>query len=441
MHLCPQTLVLVDNDATVSEVNQKLVKNTLKYMFYHAPEEGAFCLETFEHDISGNEEYTSDTEDLVCSADLMEFAAKDSNLCDTLCEVISRWKESDFACRDIIVFTDGLEGGALSHEKEELYYLIENSEYPVYVVMLDQENNADVKPYLSAIAVTSGGKFLETEFTGSEGAVDRQITEKIFSGLNEYAEVHWKKYEISDAGETIEEENAKEEGDAENDVTAETGMEEYMSEGGSSEITEETVVYEYDRTPGFFESRGVLILSAALIATGLLVSVFGSFVIMKKRRKGYDVKQKMPSIDEDFFDDYELKGMTTSDLSVCEDHDRSDTVLLSGGSEDNNSPTRLLFDPHPVVSLTDKKDDGRRFDIVLAGSMSIGRGDCDVVITGDDALSKRHCELYERDGKVFIRDLSSSNGTKVNGRKIDDSALCDGDVLSVGARDYLVKIA
>ena len=73
--------------------------------------------------------------------------------------------------------------------------------------------------------------------------------------------------------------------------------------------------------------------------------------------------------------------------------------------------------------------------------MSIGRGDCDVVITGDDALSKRHCELYERDGKVFIRDLSSSNGTKVNGIKIDDSALCDGDELSVGARDYLVKIA
>ena len=34
MRVCGQTLVLVDNDATVSDVNQKIVKTTLKYLFY-----------------------------------------------------------------------------------------------------------------------------------------------------------------------------------------------------------------------------------------------------------------------------------------------------------------------------------------------------------------------------------------------------------------------
>ena len=41
MHVCGQTLVLVDNDATVSAVNRKIVKATLKYMFYHMPEDRA----------------------------------------------------------------------------------------------------------------------------------------------------------------------------------------------------------------------------------------------------------------------------------------------------------------------------------------------------------------------------------------------------------------
>ena len=443
MYVCPQTLVLVDSDATVSEVNQKLVKATLKYMFYHAPKERTFCLATYGHDLDGEESYTDVTEDLVCSADLLEFEAKDSNLCDTLCEVITRWKESDFACRDIVVFTDGLEGGALSHEKEELYYLTQNSEYPVYVVMLDQDNNADAKMGLSAIAVTSGGKFLESDFPGSEGAVDRQITEKIMSAMSEYGEAHWKKYEADEAQdeETMEDstEGEPEEGEESGEEIA---VENYLSEG----TTGEGVVYEYDRDPGFFGSGKILILAAALIATGLLVAVFGSLIIMKKRRKGYEVRPPVPQIDEDFFDDYELKGLQTSDLTEHElpdIPDTSDTILLSDikGENESERATRLLVPDGPVVTLLDRADEGRRFDIVLTDRMSIGRGDCDVVITGDDALSKRHCELYTKQEKVYVRDLSSSNGTKVNGKKIEDSLLLDGDELTVGARDYLVSIA
>ena len=120
MHVCPQTLVLVDNDHSVTPVNQKLINSTLKYMFYHAPSDRTFCLTAYEHDTEGAEEFTGNINDLVCNADKLEFIDKDSNIYDTLTEVITRWKESDFACRDIIVFTDGLEGVAENHEKEEL---------------------------------------------------------------------------------------------------------------------------------------------------------------------------------------------------------------------------------------------------------------------------------------------------------------------------------
>ncbi len=424
MHVCGQTLVLVDNDATVSPVNQKLCKATLKYLFYHMPEDRTFCLGTYEHDLSVAEEYSSETNDLVCTADTLEYEAKDSSLTDTLCEVITRWKDSDFACRDILVFTDGLEGAATQHEREELYYLLENSGYPVYIVMLDQDDNKEQKKGLSAMSVTSGGKFFTTEFEGSDAGLDRQLTEGIFAAMDEYSQVHWSQYEEND------EEDEK---DAAEEVAEDTESIEEAAEPSQETFAEERVVYEYADDKGFFEGTGALILAVVLIATGLVIAVAGSMVVMKRKRKDA-VRRPLPVADEEeeLFDDYEIGGLSTTELS-------GDTVFLSDTEDESFGATRLLSEGH-LVTLTDKSD-SRVYRILLKGIMSIGRGGCDVVITGDDALSKRHCELYEDDAGVHVRDLASSNGTKVNNIKVKEESLSDGDELTIGARTYIVGLA
>ena len=421
MHVCGQTLVLVDNDATVSAVNQKLVRSTLKYLFYHMPENRTFCLNTYTHDIEDAEEYVAEANDLVCTADNLEYEAKDTSLTDTLCEVITRWKDSDFACRDILVFTDGLEGAATGHEKEELYYLVQNCEYPVYIVMLDQEDNTGARKGLSAISVTSGGKFFETEFEGSDAGADRQITEKVFAAMDEYAAANWAEYEETEDDVADEEPSEI----FEEDVPAETAGNEPQA------LTEGKVIYEYDDSPGFFEGPGALVLAAVCIGAGIIVAILGGFIMMKRRRRGY-VAPVCRDEEEEYFDDYELKGMSTTELT-------GDTVFLAD-DEDPVRPTRLLDDGR-IVTLTDEKDAGRCYRIMLKGIMSIGRGGCDVVITGDDALSKRHCELYENGDEVHIRDLSSSNGTRLNRVKIKDERLTDGDRLTIGARTYTVGLA
>ena len=62
----------------------------------------------------------------------------------------------------------------------------------------------------------------------------------------------------------------------------------------------------------------------------------------------------------------------------------------------------------------------------------VGRGDeCDVRI--DHAgLSQRHCVLVRTDGLIVVRDLISTNGTKVNGQRIRWAALLPNDRLSLG---------
>jgi predicted component of type VI protein secretion system len=63
----------------------------------------------------------------------------------------------------------------------------------------------------------------------------------------------------------------------------------------------------------------------------------------------------------------------------------------------------------------------------------IGRSDECHMRPKSDAVSRRHCVIYLRDGKIWIRDLKSRNGTAVNGESITaDCELRSGDRVQVG---------
>jgi predicted component of type VI protein secretion system len=59
------------------------------------------------------------------------------------------------------------------------------------------------------------------------------------------------------------------------------------------------------------------------------------------------------------------------------------------------------------------------------------RIDCDVVIQ-HPGVSKRHCVLVKTDGLLVIRDLATTNGTKVKGQRVRWAALLPDDRISLG---------
>ena len=63
--------------------------------------------------------------------------------------------------------------------------------------------------------------------------------------------------------------------------------------------------------------------------------------------------------------------------------------------------------------------------------------DCDVVIE-HSSLSKRHCLLVKTDGLLVIRDLATTNGTKVKGQRVRWAALLPEDRVSFGG--YKMRI-
>src|SRR5437870_1293124 len=61
----------------------------------------------------------------------------------------------------------------------------------------------------------------------------------------------------------------------------------------------------------------------------------------------------------------------------------------------------------------------------------IGRqNECDVKLD-HKSVSKMHCVLVKTDGLLLLRDLGSTNGTRVNGTRVRRAALLPNDKLSV----------
>ena len=62
----------------------------------------------------------------------------------------------------------------------------------------------------------------------------------------------------------------------------------------------------------------------------------------------------------------------------------------------------------------------------------VGRSpDCEIFLD-DVTVSRRHAVLVNRDGRFFIEDQGSLNGTYLNKRRIESAELHDGDELQIG---------
>lgn len=64
---------------------------------------------------------------------------------------------------------------------------------------------------------------------------------------------------------------------------------------------------------------------------------------------------------------------------------------------------------------------------------------CDLVIPSD-SISKIHCVISKTDGLLFVRDLGSTNGTRVNGQRVTRGALLPGDELAIASIKFKVHL-
>jgi pSer/pThr/pTyr-binding forkhead associated (FHA) protein len=83
---------------------------------------------------------------------------------------------------------------------------------------------------------------------------------------------------------------------------------------------------------------------------------------------------------------------------------------------------------------------GERLDPFRTLPVLAGREKSNPLILDDDAVSLKHLAFDHRDGAYVVRDLGSSNGTFVNGQRVVQRRLEQGDVITVGRYTLLVVL-
>lgn len=84
--------------------------------------------------------------------------------------------------------------------------------------------------------------------------------------------------------------------------------------------------------------------------------------------------------------------------------------------------------------VVSKDNNRRKYELGKKKSVKIGKkSDNDIVVATDKTISRNHAEIQlTGDNQYLIKDLNSTNGTLINGMKVKEAFLSQGDLIQVG---------
>ncbi|RDI64460.1 FHA domain-containing protein [Nocardia pseudobrasiliensis] len=116
-------------------------------------------------------------------------------------------------------------------------------------------------------------------------------------------------------------------------------------------------------------------------------------------------------------------------------------------------PQRPAPQPMPNFNMTAKADSSAlppmrarastapiaRADRIPSGGLTIGRTSDNQIVVNDPLASRRHARLVKSGEGLVIEDVGSANGTFVNGRREQRTALRERDIVTIGNVDFVVS--
>jgi pSer/pThr/pTyr-binding forkhead associated (FHA) protein len=129
-----------------------------------------------------------------------------------------------------------------------------------------------------------------------------------------------------------------------------------------------------------------------------------------------------------------MSPVTASSLPAHDDTQLTTEVLaaLPRLSHRGRRQTVPADRPAPGRYLEIEDGEQRALLPLQAGTTRIGRSFAADVHLDDQSVSRRHAILFARPTGTRVLDDRSANGTFVNGRRITEALLRDGDVLVIG---------
>jgi hypothetical protein len=150
--------------------------------------------------------------------------------------------------------------------------------------------------------------------------------------------------------------------------------------------------------------------------------------------------QKLTNLGEPLLD--ELRGLASEHArrqgfhfgEVLEIELIAQPALLLGQLEISSEAKKIDVAWIPVLEVN-----GVTHEITKART-TVGRDSTADLQIGDNGLSRKHFEILWDGSRAAVRDLGSTNGTQVAGKKIDQLTISSGTVFSAGRTDFLFNV-
>ena len=266
----------------------------------------------------------------------------------------------------------------------------------------------------------------------------------------EISETAEEKEEPTEAAEISETAEEKEEPTKAAQISEAAGEKEEPTK--ALELTEET---EKQKEMGEEKSEMVSedpITQLALIGIVVLLVIFLIARIIKKRKKNSNIKEGTVYSDvsgdlpTEFnstgaVNDSELPTEMWGEEETMFPDDEKTMLLDEEGTEVSSNTEARIYD-FVSIRFTDIENPVRMVEVPLSTVVSIGRNaqKNQVVFDYEKSVSAQHCEIFRMNGKIYIRDLRSSNGTYVDGIQVEEAELYSGAILKLGRLEVKFEV-
>lgn len=422
-----ETIILLDNSLSVVEKYRPTIQTILSELAANRMNGEQFTVATFSEEVNYLLQDCSDYTQIRQTIDNITYNNQETYLTDVLYDMLTEMnKESNTVLKRFVIISDGVDNKTIGYTKEELYTLLEKTPYPIYTIGCTYGNNNEQLKNMFALSRMTGGESYLLDDVSDPMTVVNGVAK-----LNQAVKVVItpKKKDCDGTkkgiGLTITAGGETKTNTLEMTMpfdTEETTQEQTSTiETTTAEPATEPVVTEP-------EKKGIPI-AAVGIGGGivLILAVAGVVIYMVQKRK----KERGFIPPDDSEKEREI-GPHETEIMEGEDagERREGTVLIWK----NNTSHRLI--------LEDVNNPVKRFEVPLTSPVLVGYSNsCQICLNYEKTVSGSHCRIYEENGKVYVENLSKTNGTLMDGKRIVNMAeVYTGCVLELGKLKMKVEI-
>ncbi len=455
-------LFLVDVSGSLDKARIEKIRGMVKAFADLKSEKDSIAIVRMGNELTSSG-FLTDAEAIRQAADEIELTREDTNLYYGIVESLKMLKTTEGLNlkRGLVIFSDGVDDQATGITKEEADKAATDNNIPIFTVAMLKDkpsikDKEDAK-LLGAFARESAGGIHfapgidgNTEADVPPAVAKRLADSMILCGDLENIMVYGQKVNIKltvrNESEEAEDDITIPESDvkiiiAEKEKAAETVEPETVEE---SESTEETVVEE--KKEGFLFGMPLwfflLVCAAVLLVIVLIILIvwkFSSNSLDEPDDKEGDEKTEMKSASKDYGRTEVAAGQAGGTAAL--DNGGFTTVPLdqalstppsAGGPGINLRLTR--------IGKGEDKENVYTANFVDTCVIGRSKGKSKIAFPEDKALSGAHCSLIRKNGRMYLKDVKSTNGTFLNGVPVTgEREVQQDDILLIGSYEYRIS--